>query len=93
MNEVQELERARQAADVLANPAYLAAIEQMKAEVYAQWQSEKDERQREWLWSMSQAVARLDSVLTDTMATGQLVSEALRRKESMLARGARILRG
>jgi len=93
MNEVQELERARQAADVLANPAYLAAIEQMKAEVYAQWQSEKDERQREWLWSMSQAVSRLDSVLTDTMATGQLVSEALRRKESMLARGARILRG
>ena len=93
MTDTQELERARHAADVLDNPAYLAAIEQMKAEVYAQWQSERDERQREWLWAMSQAVSRLDSVLTDTMATGQLVSEALRRKESALARGARLLLG
>lgn len=93
MNGTHELERARQAADVLENPAYLAAIEQMKAEVYAQWQSEKDEKQREWLWSMSQAVSRLDAVLTDTMATGQLVSEKLRRKESVLERGSRLLRG
>ena len=91
MTDTQELERARQAADVLANPAYLAAIEQMQSEVYAQWQSEEDERQREWLWSMSKAIKRLDSVLTNTMATGQLVSEALRRKESALARGARLL--
>lgn len=82
MKASQELERGRLAADVLENAAYQDAMTKIQTEIVTRWQVEKDEAQREWLWSMMQAAKRLESVLKDTMATGQMRSKSLELQRS-----------
>lgn len=92
MSAIEELERGRQAAEVLENPVFTESFDQIREEVINQWQAEKSEAQRLHLWQMIQVANRLESVLRNTMATGQLVAEAIRRKQSALERGKEFLR-
>lgn len=82
MSASQELERGRLAADVLQNVVFVDAMQQLQTEIVTKWQAEKDEKQREWLWSMMQASKRLQKLLTDTMQTGQLRSKQLEMERS-----------
>lgn len=91
MSASDELERGRLAAEVLNNAVYQDALSQLKHEVTKAWQTEKSELQREHLWQMNQAVSRLESILADTMATGRLQAESLRRKQTLLQRGKQLL--
>lgn len=81
-NAQQELERGRQAAEVLDNPAFQDAMAQIQTEIVSRWQAEKDERQREWLWNLAQSSKRLQKLLTDTMQTGQLRAKSLEMERS-----------
>lgn len=82
MTASQELERGRLAADVLENAVYIDAMTKIQTEIVTRWQSEKDEAQREWLWSMMQASKRLESLLKETMGTGQLRQKSLELERS-----------
>ena len=92
MSATDELERGRLAAEVLGNAVYVDAFDQLKREVTEAWQSERSELQREHLWQMMQASKRLEAILHDTMATGKLQAESLRRKQTLLQRGQALLR-
>ena len=81
-NATEELERGRQAAEVLENPVYQDAMARLQTEVLDKWQNEKDGAARDWLWSMMQACKRLDKVLTETMQTGQLRSKQIEMERS-----------
>jgi dephospho-CoA kinase len=87
----QELERGRLAAEVLENPVYRDALDQIRAEIVTKWQAEKDEKVRDWLWTLMQASKRLDSILTETMNTGLLAQKQLELERSRAERVGRTL--
>ena len=92
MSTSQELERGRLAAEVLENPVYRDALDQIRAEIVTKWQAEKDERVRDWLWTLMQASKRLDSILTETMNTGLLAQKQLELERSRAERVGATLR-
>ena len=92
MSTSQELERGRLAAEVLENLVYRDALDQIRAEIVTKWQAEKDERVRDWLWTLMQASKRLDSILTETMNTGLLAQKQLELERSRAERVGATLR-
>ena len=92
MSTSQELERGRLAAEVLENPVFRDALDQIRAEIVTKWQVEKDERVRDWLWTLMQASKRLDSILTETMNTGLLAQKQLELERSRAERVGATLR-
>lgn len=92
MSMTQELERGRMAAEVLENPVFRDALDQINAEIVTKWQVEKDEKVRDWLWTLMQASKRLDSILTETMNTGILANKQLELERSRAERIGATLR-
>lgn len=86
MTPTEELERGQLAADVLENEVFKDAMAQLQQEIVTQWQGEKDQLSRDWLWTMNRAAKRLQQVLTDTMQTGKLRQEQVRRDQTKLER-------
>lgn len=92
MTEQEELERGRLAREVLENPVFQDAMSRIQQEIVTKWQGEKDGRSREWLWSMSQASKRLESVLIETMGSGQLRAKQIELQQTRLEKAGRTLR-
>lgn len=92
MTEQEELELGRQAREVLENPAFQAAIARLHQEIHTKWQGERDKDSREWLWALMQASKRLESVLIETMGSGQLRAKQIELQRTRLERAGRTLR-
>jgi len=88
----QDIEHGRLAREVLDNPVYQDAWQQIRTEIVEKWQEERDEKQREWLWSMAQACRRLETVFREAMNTGKLAEADLRRRESLAEKAGSTLR-
>lgn len=82
MSTSQELERGRLAAEVLENPVFRDAFDQMRAEIVSKWRAERDGEVRDWYWTLDNAAKRLKQVLTDTMNTGLLAQKQLELERS-----------
>jgi hypothetical protein len=93
MNSGLELERARQAKEVLDNPVYADAADKLEKEIIAQWQASKDTKEREWQWTLLQAHKRLQAALKDTMLTGSLQSKQIELRRNRLEKAGRLLLG
>lgn len=85
-NATEELERGRLAQEVLENRVYAESMAQIEREITERWQVESDPKAREWLWSLNQAHKRLQSVLRDTMLTGQMRSKQIDAEQTRLQR-------
>lgn len=92
MSASEELERGRLATEVLENRVYQDAMDQLRAEIVTKWQNEKNEADRNWLWSLMQASKRLEKIMTDTMQTGQLRSKQIELQRTRLEKAGRTLR-
>lgn len=92
MSDREDLERGRLAGEVLDNPVFREAFAQIQQEIVTKWQGEKDDRQRDWLWSMSQACKRLESVLTEAMNSGLVAQKQLELTQSRAERLGQRLR-
>ena len=92
MTEQEELELGRQAREVLENPAFQGAIARLQQEIQTKWQGERDKDSREWLWALMQASKRLESVLIETMGSGQLRAKQIELQQTRLERAGRTLR-
>lgn len=82
MSTSQELERGRLAAEVLENPVFREAFDQMRAEIVSKWRAEKDGEVRDWLWTLDNATQRLEQILKDTMNTGLIAQKQLELQRS-----------
>lgn len=82
MSTSQELERGRLAAEVLENTVFRDALDQIRAEIVTKWQAERDEKVRDWLWTLMQSSKRLESILSETMNTGLLAQKQLELERS-----------
>lgn len=92
MTEQEELERARLAREVLENPVFRETFERMEKEILAAWQVEKDEKSREWLWSMNRAAKRVESVLTEAMNSGKFREKQIQLAQTRIERAGKTLR-
>jgi len=86
MSQEKDIERGRQAQLVLESPAYIDAMKKIKDEVYLQWQDASNIADREHLFSISQAIKRLEQALQGTLMTGALKAVTLQRDQSRLER-------
>lgn len=70
----QPIYNGQRAREVLENPAFQWAIQEIKREVTEQWQQSpaRDSEGREKLWQLLQMANKLELTLTGLMETGQL---------------------
>ena len=81
MKEHDEIERARQAQEVIDNPALSAALDAIEAEVIEQWEKcpARDQEGKEALWQLFKTSKKFRSILTGYINTGKLAAENLKR--------------
>lgn len=99
MSDTQELhgqvERARLASELLANPALIEALEAIEAEVIEQWERcpARDADGKEALWQLFKTSKKFRAILSGYVNTGKLAAENLRRfdeKQTLMQRIRRI---
>jgi hypothetical protein len=81
MKEHDEIERARQAQEALNNPAVIAALEAIEAEVIEQWEKcpSRDQDGKEALWQLYKTSKKFRAYLSGYINTGKLAAENLKR--------------
>lgn len=92
MTEQQQVQRAREAAQVLDNPAYQEAMSQLKAQVIAQWKEcpVRDREGQLLLLQLAKLTDKFEAMLTGMVETGKLAQHRIdldrERNESMAKR-------
>jgi hypothetical protein len=83
MTEQQDIDRGRQAAELLESPLLKAALDAIEAEVVAQWEQcpARDTEGKEALWQLMKTSKKFRSLLTGYVNTGKLAAENLSRFE------------
>lgn len=76
-NDLKDAERGRLAAEVLNNPVYAEARDQIHAEIIKKWREASDPETREHLHRLQKCMSKLDEVLTSTMNNGKVAQKAL----------------
>lgn len=92
MTEQQQVQRAREAALVLDNPAYVEAMRQLKGQVIAQWKEcpVRDREGQLLLLQLAKLTDKFEAMLTGMVETGKLAQHRIdldrERNESMAKR-------
>lgn len=92
MTEQQQVQRAREAAQVLDNPAYQEAMNQLKAQVVAQWKDcpVRDREGQLLLLQLAKLADKFESLLSGMVETGKLAQHRIdldrERNETMAKR-------
>lgn len=81
----QEMERGRQASEVLEHPLYLEAFKVMRDRISRQWVESpaRDTEGREKLWLMQKLLENVDQHLKELMQTGQLARLKLEQDQTL----------
>ncbi len=92
MTEQQQVQRAREAAQVLDSPAYQEAMRQLKAQVVAQWKDcpVRDREGQLLLLQLAKLTDKFESLLSGMVETGKLAQHRIdldrERNETMAKR-------
>lgn len=83
MNQHDDVERGRQAAELLAHPLLSAALDAIDAEVVSQWEQcpARDMEGKEMLWQLKKTGAKFRGLLTGYIQSGKLASDNIRRMD------------
>ena len=81
MTPEQEIERGREATDLVASPLLGAALDAIEAEVVAQWEQcpARDAEGKEALWQLMKTSKKFRALLRGYIDTGRLAAENLKR--------------
>ncbi|MBP9131024.1 MAG: hypothetical protein KBF50_12180 [Steroidobacteraceae bacterium] len=93
-HELQETERGRQAAELLAHPLLKEALDAIEAEVVSQWGQcpARDHEGKEALWQLYKTAQKFRGVLTGYVDTGKVAAAKLRRIDENEGRLRQLLR-
>ena len=80
---MDEIERGRQAQELLNNPLLDEAMKRCREELMQAWENTpaRDADAREWLWKLNQASIRFEGILKGYVDTGKIAKNALKEKE------------
>lgn len=87
----QEAERGRLADEVLKNPVYTEAYEQIERGITEQWRNSRDASEREQLHQLLRMLDKARNVLETAMREGRIAQDKLAQRASLASRiGARL---
>ena len=94
MNELQETERGRQAAELLAHPLLKEALDAIEAEVVSQWGQcpARDHEGKEALWQLYKTAQKFRGVLSGYVESGKIAADKLRKFDEDEGRIRKLLR-
>lgn len=83
MSPHEDVERGRQAAELLANPLLSEALNAIDAEVVQQWEQcpARDMEGKEALWQLMKTGKKFRGLLTGYIQSGKLAAENMRRMD------------
>ena len=83
-----EVERGRQAADIINHPLFVEALEKYKQRLVSEWMASpaRDQDGREKLWLMIKTSEAVERHLVELMETGTLASVQLEQKRTLAER-------
>ena len=93
LDPAEQVERGRQAAELLSHPILSAALDAIEAEVVEQWGDcpARDTEGKEALWQLLKTSKKFRAILTGYVNSGKLSAENMRRFEEK--RGLRAVFG
>lgn len=92
MSDEQDVERGRLAQEVLKNPVYTDAYEQIEKETIRLWREARSPQDREQLHQFLLMLEKSKRVLESTMQSGELAQHQILQKQSLRQRvGYRLL--
>lgn len=79
----EQVERGRQAAELLAHPILVAALDAIEAEIVSQWGDcpARDTEGKEALWQLLKTSKKFRAIMTGYVNSGKLSAENMRRFE------------
>jgi len=86
MSADEEIRRARDAQQVLENPAYQEAYATIDAALVGAWRDSRDPKDREDLHKMLGLLARIQGAMESVMRNGQITEKELLRKRNFAER-------
>jgi len=83
MRQHDDIERGRQAAELLAHPLLAEALDAIDAEVVHQWEQcpARDMEGKEALWQLMKTGKKFRSLLNGYIQSGKLAAENIRRMD------------
>lgn len=83
-----EMERARQAQDLMEHPLFIEAREAYRSRLMAEWEASpaRDSEGRERLWLMLKTLSAVEGHLSELMQTGKLAKVQLEQKRGLMER-------
>lgn len=83
-----EIERARQAQDLIEHPLFKEALEMYRQRLQQEWADSpaRDTEGRERLWLMQKTVSVVEGHLRTLMETGKLASIQLQQRQTLMQR-------
>ena len=94
MNDLQDTERGRQAAELLAHPLLKQALAAIEAEVVSQWGQcpARDHDGKEALWQLFKTAQKFRGVLSGYVESGKFAADKLRKFDEDEGRIRKLLR-
>lgn len=86
MSDQRDVERGRQAQEVLDNPIYAEAYAAIEGEVIRQWREARNQQDREQLHQLLLMHERAKTAIESVMRTGEIAAAELQRKASKAER-------
>ena len=83
MSHHEDVERARQAAELLNHPMLVAALDAIDSEVIRQWEEcpARDAEGKEALWQLKKTATKFRLLLRGHIESGKLAAENIRRMD------------
>ena len=83
MNPHEDVERGRQATELLAHPLMAEALDAIEAEVVQQWEQcpARDSEGKEALWQLMKTSKKFRNLLAGYIQSGKLAAENIRRMD------------
>ncbi len=82
----QDVERGRQAQEVLGNAVYAESYTLIEQEIYKAWQNSRDQAEREQLHQLLRMLEKAKTVLESTMRSGKIAADQLVQKRNLALR-------
>lgn len=82
MTRQEDIDRARQAKEVVENPIYLEAFTQVENGIIQSWREARDKEDREHLHRMLLCLNKTKAVMMSVMSSGKLTEDQIRREQT-----------
>ncbi len=82
----QDVERGRQAQEVLNNAEYVKSYPLIKAEIYKAWEKSRDRTEQHKLHDLAWALDKVKEVMESTMRSGKIAADQLQQKRNLAQR-------